>query len=83
MERYRIEVGWRDNVRPGTIVGAIANETGVAGRSIGRIHIFDAYSLIDLPRDLSRKDREDLQRLRVRNRELRLTRHSTAQADLP
>jgi len=49
MERFRIEVGWRDRVKPGNIVGAIANESGLTGRSIGRIQIFDTHSTIDLP----------------------------------
>lgn len=36
MERFRLEVGWRDRVKPGNIVGAIANEGGLTGRSIGK-----------------------------------------------
>ncbi|MEB3321375.1 MAG: DEAD/DEAH box helicase [Synechococcaceae cyanobacterium] len=74
MECFRIEVGWRDRVRPGNIVGAIANEAGLSGRSIGRIRIFDSHSTIDLPRDLTDDVIAELGRLRVRNRELRLSR---------
>ena len=74
MERFRIEVGWRDRVKPGNIVGALANEAGLNGRSIGRIRIFDTHSTVDLPRDLHRNVVDDLQRLRVMNKELRLRR---------
>jgi len=49
MERYRIEVGHQDNVRPGNIVGAVANEGGIEGEFIGPINIYDNYSTIDLP----------------------------------
>ena len=35
MQRYRIEVGHTDGVRPGNIVGAIANEAGISGGDIG------------------------------------------------
>jgi len=49
MERYRISVGHDHGVMPGNIVGAIANEADIEGRQIGRINIYDTYSLIDLP----------------------------------
>ena len=38
-ERYRIEVGHEHDVKPGNIVGAIANEAGLAGEHIGHISI--------------------------------------------
>jgi ATP-dependent RNA helicase DeaD len=74
MERFRIEVGWRDRVKPGNIVGAIANEAGLNGRSIGRIQIFDAHSLVDLPQGMPEDVFKGLQRLRVMNRELQISR---------
>ncbi|MFT6396782.1 MAG: ATP-dependent RNA helicase DeaD [Bradymonadia bacterium] len=49
MERYRLDVGHREQVRPGNIVGAIAGESGLAGNRIGRIDIQDDHTVIDLP----------------------------------
>lgn len=49
MERFRIAVGHDHGVMPGNIVGAIANEAEIEGRHIGRINIYDDYTLIDLP----------------------------------
>ena len=74
MDRFRIEVGWRDRVKPGNIVGAIANEAGLNGRSIGRIQIFDAHSFVDLPQGMPEEVFKGLQRLRVMNRELQISR---------
>ena len=74
MERFRLEVGWRDRVRPGNIVGAIANEGGLTGRSIGKIRIYDCHTTIDLPRDIPAEVVANLQRLRVMNKELQLSR---------
>ena len=42
MERFRVAVGHRDRVKPGNLVGAIANETGLKGKNIGRIQIFES-----------------------------------------
>jgi ATP-dependent RNA helicase DeaD len=78
MERFRIEVGWRDRVKPGNIVGAIANEAGLSGRSIGRIRIFDTHSHVDLPRGMPEDVFSDLSRLRVLNKELQITRIPTS-----
>lgn len=49
---YRIEVGREDGVNPKDIVGAIANETGIPGKSIGHIKLYDGFSTVDLPSDL-------------------------------
>jgi len=55
MERFRIAVGHDHGVMPGNIVGAIANEAEIEGRHIGRINIYDDYTLIDLPTGLPKE----------------------------
>ena len=76
MQRYRVEVGHRDRVKPGNLVGAIAGETGLQGRAIGRIQIFDNHSLVDLPKGMPDDVFNSLRRLRVMNRELQITQAS-------
>ncbi len=44
-----VGVGSRGGVRPGDLVGAIANETGLSGRDIGPIRISDHYSVVGVP----------------------------------
>ena len=72
LDRYKIQVGWRDGVKPGNIVGAIANEAGISGRAIGPIKIYDAFSTIDLPENMPRDIMETLQNTRVAGRQLKL-----------
>ena len=76
MQRYRVEVGHRDRVKPGNLVGAIAGETGLQGRMIGRIQIFDNHSLVDLPKGMPEDVFNSLRRLRVMNRELQISQAS-------
>ena len=76
MQRYRVEVGHRDRVKPGNLVGAIAGETGLQGRMIGRIQIFDNHSLVDLPKGMPEDVFNNLRRLLVMNRELQITQAS-------
>ncbi len=49
MARLFLSLGKKDRIRPNDIVGAIAGETGVPGRSIGGIDIFDNFSFVDVP----------------------------------
>ncbi len=50
MARLFLNLGKRDRIRPNDIVGAIAGETGVSGKSIGGIDIFDSFSFVDVPK---------------------------------
>jgi len=51
MVRFFLGVGRNHNVSPKDIVGAIAGETGIPGKSIGAIRILDTYSFVEVPRD--------------------------------
>ncbi len=53
-QTFRIEVGKSHGVKPGNIVGAIANEASLDSKYIGRIEIYDDYSTLDLPDSLAR-----------------------------
>jgi len=74
MERFRIELGWRDRIKPGNIVGAIAGETGLNGKAIGRIQIFDTHSVVDLPKGMPADVFDGLRQLRVLNKPLQISR---------
>lgn len=73
-ETYRIEVGHDQGVQPGNIVGAIANEAGLDGRSIGHIDIRADHSFVDLPAGMPDEIFDSLQAVRVRGAELRISR---------
>ena len=51
MARLYIGAGREDGVRPQDLVGAIANEAGIAGGTIGGIQISDRFSLVEVPLD--------------------------------
>src|SRR5689334_21815647 len=72
-QTYRIEVGHAHGVRPGNIVGAIANEAGIEGRHISHIDIRDDHSYVDLP-GLQEDMQGHMQKVKVRGAELRMKR---------
>jgi ATP-dependent RNA helicase DeaD len=73
MVRYRLEVGRNHQVRPGDIVGAIANEAGIDGQHIGRIKLFEDYSTVDLPAGMPKAIFKQLRKTWVRNQQLRIS----------
>ncbi|MEM1404524.1 MAG: DEAD/DEAH box helicase [Pseudomonadota bacterium] len=77
MERFRIEVGRRHGVKPGNIVGAIANEAEIDSEYIGRIDIQDDHSFIELPEGMPKDVFKHLQGVWVSGERLRISREAT------
>lgn len=72
MRSYRIQVGHDHGVKPGNIVGAIANEAKLPSRLIGPIKIHQDHSTVDLPEDLSPRQLHVIRTARVCQRSLDL-----------
>ncbi len=70
MARYQIDVGRRHQVKPGNIVGAIANEADIESKYIGEIEIREDYSTVDLPADTPKGILSILKKARVAGRPL-------------
>lgn len=49
--RVFFNVGKRDNVRPGDLLGAIAGESGLPGDRIGSIDLFESHTLVEIASD--------------------------------
>ena len=73
-ETFRIEVGSVHGIRPGNIVGAIANEAGIEGVHIGRVDIREDHSFVDLPAGMPKQVFKQLQKVLVAGRELKISR---------
>ena len=65
MATYRIDVGKRNKIGPGAIVGAIANEGGLHRSDFGHIAIHPDFSLVELPAKLPRETLKALERTRI------------------
>ena len=64
-DTYRLDVGKRQHVRPGAIVGALANEGGLSSKDFGRITIGGDFTLVELPKKLDRKVLDRLSDTRI------------------
>ncbi len=72
MRRYRLAVGRRDNIKPGNVLGAIANEAEISSEFIGAIQIFNDFTTIDLPDEMTKETLAILKKTRVFDKKLNI-----------
>ncbi|MGQ3888135.1 DEAD/DEAH box helicase [Legionella sp. CNM-1927-20] len=72
-ELFRLEVGRVHGVKPGNIVGAIANEAGLQSRFITGLKIHDDHSTVRLPKGMPKEVFQDLNKAWVCGRQLKLS----------
>lgn len=77
MSRFRLEVGSKHGVKPGNIVGCIANEAGLDSEFIRQLSIEDTYSMVDLPADMPKEIFNDLKKAWVCGQQLNLSQVKT------
>jgi ATP-dependent RNA helicase DeaD len=83
MQRFRVAVGYQHGVKPGNLVGAIANEAELESRYIGHIEIFDDFSTVDLPAGMPDETLRDLQNAWVCQQKLAIQPLKKADAKTP
>ena len=70
MVKVYIGAGKEAGIRPGDLVGAIANETGLNSNVIGAVEVMDRFSLVEVPEVLAREIIETLRRTRVKGQKV-------------
>ena len=74
MERFRVAIGHVHGLKPGNLVGAIANEAELDSQYIGRIEIYEDHSTVDLPEGMPRDLHRALKKVWVCGEQLQLAR---------
>ena len=72
MRRYRVSVGRKDNIKPGNVLGAIANEAEISSEFIGAIQIFQDFTTVDLPDEMPKETLQILKNTRVFDKKLNI-----------
>ncbi|MCC2668924.1 MAG: box helicase protein [Armatimonadetes bacterium] len=72
MVRLFVTVGRQEGLRPTDLVGAIANEAGIPGHSIGTIDILDHCAFVEVPADAADRVVRALLRTKIRGRRVRV-----------
>jgi len=73
MQRYVMMVGFQAGIKPGNVVGAIANEIDIESKYIGHIKIYDDFSTVDLPGKLPKDAIAHLKKVRLCGKPMNIT----------
>jgi ATP-dependent RNA helicase DeaD len=73
MARLFVDVGRAEKVRPADLVGAIANESGVPGKRIGSIEIYDRFSFVEVPSDAAQRVVRALNETTIRGKRVKVS----------
>lgn len=55
MVRLFINIGKKQHVKPGDILGAITGESGMPGKLVGAIDMYDKYTFVEVPREYGKE----------------------------
>ena len=68
MARLFVNLGKNQGVRPGDILGATAGESGISGRMIGSIDMYDKYTFVEVPSDCAGEVVECMKNAKIRGK---------------
>lgn len=72
MVRLFINAGKKNKIRAKDIVGAIANEAGVPGKTLGEIAIYDEYTFVDVPSEFVRDILYGMKNAKIKNKKVHI-----------
>ena len=68
MVRLFINIGKKDRAKPGDILGAIAGESGMPGKIVGTIDMYDKYTFVEVPRENAREILEAMNHAKIKGK---------------
>ena len=72
MVRLFINAGKKSKIRAKDIVGAIANEAGIPGKTLGEIAIFDEYTFVDVPNEFVRDILHSMKHAKIKGKRVHI-----------
>lgn len=70
MARLFINVGRKDKIRPKDVLGAIAGESGISGKLIGTIDIYDNYTFVEVPKEYAKDVLEAMKNNKIKGNKI-------------
>ncbi len=72
MVRLFINVGKKDRIKPGDILGAVAGESGMPGKLVGAIDMYDKYTFVEVPREYGKEVLEAMKHAKIKGRSVNM-----------
>lgn len=68
MIRLFINIGKKDRAKPGDILGALAGESGIPGKVVGTIDMYDKYTFVEVPAEYAREIINSVNNTKIRGK---------------
>lgn len=72
MVRLFINIGKKQRVKPGDILGAVAGETGMPGSLVGAIDMYDKYTFVEVPKEYGREVLEAMKNAKIKGKSINM-----------
>ena len=72
MVRLFINIGKKDRVKPGDILGAVAGESGMPGKLVGAIDMYDKYTFVEVPREYGKEVLDAMKNAKIKGRSVNM-----------
>lgn len=72
MVRLFINIGKKDRIRPKDILGAVAGESGMPGKLVGAIDMYDKYTFVEVPREYGMEVLESMKHAKIKGRSVNM-----------
>ena len=70
MERLFINIGRNNRIKPGDVLGAIAGECRINGDLIGNIDMYDKFTFVDVPKELSKRILRTMNQSKIKGKKI-------------
>lgn len=70
MVRLFVNIGKKQKIRPGDILGAIAGESGMPGDLVGAIDMYDKYTFVEVPKEYGREVLSAMKNVKIKGKSI-------------
>lgn len=77
MVRLFLNVGRKQKLKPGDILGAIAGESGMPGKAVGSIDMYDKYTFVDVPQKYYKQIIKAMKHTKIKGNRVNIEKAST------
>lgn len=77
MVRLFLNVGRKQKLKPGDILGAIAGESGMPGKAVGSIDMYDKYTFVDVPQKYYKQILKAMKHTKIKGNRVNIEKAST------
>ncbi len=72
--RLFINIGKKDRIRPGDILGAIAGESGISGKLVGEIKMYDKFTFVEVPKEYGNSVLQAMKNAKIKGKKINIQR---------